>query len=239
MGDEKPTGGIEAMIEAGTIGENKMGKRLLDPDTVKQLKEMGVPKPPNVDSESWSQLQEVKVGVHTAVAHMAASGVRPKEIAVSLGLAESTVRGYLKSEKMKLEVKTLQHRMFGRDPSGRFRNLVNDATTVLEDTMRDETVKPSVRIMAADKVLDRALGKPKQHLAVESTSLIRRIYENLGGGKDEVIDVESQESREVREIGPTNADNPNTVEKIDHSENPNLSTKWSDWANKNLNAEKK
>lgn len=231
MSDEKPNEATYEEVVDGTIGKTRTGKRLLDPDTVKRMKEAGLPKPDDVSQGSWDQLQEVKVGAHTAVAHMAASGVRPKHIAEALGLSPATVTTWLKSEKMKFEVKRLQHRMFGKDPASRFRTLVNDATSTLVEAMQADDAKHSVKIMAANSILDRALGKPKQHLLVEG-SIIRKIYENLDTGKDTVIEVESQESREVEEIGP--GENPNTVEKIDHSANPNLNSRWSDWAKENL-----
>ena len=60
----------------------------------------------------------------------------------------------------------------------RFQTMIQEAGDVLENVMRDEQIKPSIRVMAADKILDRAVGKPKLFLQVEG-SLIWKVYESL------------------------------------------------------------
>lgn len=213
-------------IQRATVGESPRGKKLLDPDIVKRMKAAGLPKPDDVLADSWDQVQSVKVGIHTMVAHMAACGCQPKQIADATGLNVSTVKTYLNSEKIKFEIKKLQHQMFAKDPIRRFKGLVEEATTVLEETMHDKNAKPSVRMVAADKILDRALGKPKQFLSVEG-SLIRRIYESLDGKQPDIEGVPA----------PSNGDAASPIKEVKEvvvEQAPPPSNDWGSWLKDNL-----
>ena len=102
--------------------------------------------------------------------------------------------------------------------------------------MNDKQAKPSVRVMAADKILDRAMGKPKQFLQVEG-SMIRKIYESLDNSKP-VIDAEPVSRAESIETEAKPVENPNSTEKVDRSQNPNLvkepQDKWATWIKDNI-----
>lgn len=200
--EEKKDGGTitQEELESGTYDATARGKRLLDPDVVKRMKEAGMQRPDDVSKNSWEQVQKVKVGRHTLVAHMAAAGLQPKEIAEAAGLTPSTVKRYLASPKIQMEVKRIQHKYLGTDPMRRFRQMMGRAADVMEETMEDPAVKPSVRLMAADKILDRAVGKPKQYIQMEG-SLIRRVYEHLDSGKP-IIDVPPSDSVRTVEEAP-------------------------------------
>lgn len=207
--------------------EGAKSKRLLDADVVKRMKKAGLPKPDGVPLSNWNQVQEVRPGPHTLVAHLRACGLQPKEIATQVGLSVSTVNQYLASEKIQFEIRRLQHTYFGKDPMRRFQTMLNEAADVMEETMRDKQVKPSVRVMAADKILDRALGKPKQHLTVEG-SLIRKVYESLDdntGRKIQTTIEVSGDNPNVREVtAPVVGEkNPNEVEKP-VKDNPNVAS---------------
>lgn len=219
-------------IQRAIVGESPRGKRLLDPDVVKRMKEAGLPKPPDVLADSWNQVQHVKVGAHTMVAHMAACGCQPKQIADATGLNISTVKNYLNSEKIKFEIKKLQHQMFAKDPIRRFKGLVEEATTVLEETMHDKNAKPSVRMVAADKILDRALGKPKQFLSVEG-SLIRRIYESLDDKKPD-IEGEAVTLSGEKSMGSQTEEKITKEVKEIPSETVKSSADWGSWLKDNL-----
>lgn len=175
---EENTPNHEMPVEPVSHENEPKGKRLLDVDVVKRMKDAGLPKPPDVPHSNWNQVQDVKAGPHTLVAHLAACGLKAKEIAEQVGLSPDTVKRYLASEKIKFEIRRLQHNYFGKDPMRRFQTMIQEAGDVLETVMRDEQIKPSIRVMAADKILDRAVGKPKQFLQVEG-SLIRKVYESL------------------------------------------------------------
>jgi predicted transcriptional regulator len=234
MDEKKPETLTQDEIEAGTVGTSATGKRLLSPDIVKRMKDAGLPKPEDVKLNTWNQVQSVEPGPHTLVAHLAACGLRPAQIAEATGLAATTVKKYLDSEKIKFEVRVLQHRYFGADPQRRFKALTEEATEVTTEIMRDQNIKPSVRLMAAGNILDRSMGKPKQHFTVEG-SLIRRVYEAMDGKKVEelpIIDVPAADAPRVAEAIPT-GENPNTVEKRDEEKNPN-SGRWSGWVDQNL-----
>jgi len=221
-GPENP--GTMTYDEVASAGNAPRSKRLLDADVVARMKKAGIPKPDDVPVSNWNQVQEVQPGPHTLVAHLRACGLQPKEIALQVGLSVGTVKQYLASEKIQFEIRRLQHRYFGQDPMRRFQTMLQEAADTLEETMRDKQVKPSVRVMAADKILDRALGKPKQHLTVEG-SLIRKVYESLDSntGKKIQTTIEvSGDNPNVRDVGQADAGtgNPNEVEKPVR-ENPN------------------
>lgn len=222
---EKPGTMTYDEIAAGETPAQK-SKRLLDADVVARMKKAGLPKPDDVPKSNWNQVQEVRPGPHTLVAHLRACGLQPKEIATQVGLSVSTVNQYLASEKIQFEIRRLQHTYFGKDPMRRFQTMLQEAADVMEETMRDKQVKPSVRVMAADKILDRALGKPKQHLTVEG-SLIRKVYESLDDNTGKKIQTTIEVSgdnpnvRDVAQPGPEK--NPNEVEKPVR-ENPNAAS---------------
>lgn len=211
-------------------------KRMLPLNIVQKMKAEGLSKPDDVSELTWNQVEEVQPGPHTLVAHLAACGLRPSEIAEQTGYALTTVRQYLASEKIQLEIRALQHKYFGRDSMRRFQSLINEAADTLEDTMRDKQVKPSVRVMAADKILDRALGKPKQFLSVEG-NLIRRVYETLDStGRRVQTTVEVADNPNIKDVTHNASEsNPNVIEKR-ATPNPNAdqSSYVDDWVEKNI-----
>lgn len=232
MDEKKPEPITNEELNQATVGRTAKGKRLLDPDVVKRMREAGLPRPEEVASNSWEQVQTVREGSHTLVAHLAACGLKPGEIAEATGLNLTTVKKYLDSEKIKFEIRHLQHKYFGADPMRRFRTMVGQATDTIEEVMNNPNAKDSVRVIAADKIMDRALGRPKQFLQVEG-SLIRKIYETLDE-KKKTIDVSAIPEAQTGErvVGG------NVVEKVDRKENPNLQPEeqkdWSGWIDKNL-----
>lgn len=158
-----------------------------DKENLEKLKSM---KPAVPAEEPTIPGQKLIPGRMTLVCHFAAVGLRPKEIAASIeGMTVDEVRDHLQVEAVQKEIRALQHQYFGGDPMRRFKAMVNDAADILEDAMKDKHVKTSVRVQAADKILDRALGKPKQFLSVEG-NLIRRVYETLDGKKVDEVAIE-------------------------------------------------
>lgn len=183
----------------GKPGKPRSKKRLpilsYDKEQMEKLK--SITDESEVPATSYTGKQLIP-GRMTLVAHFAAVGQRPKEIAARTGISIDEVHTHLNTESVQREIRALQHEYFGRDPMQRFKTLINDAADILEDTMKDKHVKTSVRVQAADKILDRALGKPKQIFNLEG-NLIRRVYETLDGKKVEDVVVEPGSSN-VRDV---------------------------------------
>ena len=207
------------------VGFSKHGKRLLDPDTVKRMKDAGIPRPPEVSSLSWDQLQSLSVGRHHTIAYMAACGATQKDIADAVGMEPGSICKIVNSEKMKFEIERLQHKLFGVDAQARFRNLMPKAINTIESIMDDKRVKDSIRLSAAINLVDRAVGKPAQHLEVGG-SLIRQLFEKLDE-KHKVIDTEPVQSHSESDMEKIIEEcdlgaNPNEVERRDQEGNPNF-----------------
>lgn len=208
----------------GTAGFSKHGKRLLDPDVVKRMKDAGLPRPADVSSISWTQLQHLQVGRHHVIAYMLACGASQKSIAEAVGMEPNSICNIANSEKMKFEVSRLQHKLFGADAKKRFQGLMPKAINTIEEIMDDKKEKGSVRLSAATEIVDRSIGKAAQTINVEG-SLIRQLYEKLDD-KQKVIDTEpvsrhpDQVMEEIMEDCGL-ASNPNEVEHRDPNDNPN------------------
>lgn len=228
-----------ADLPMGDCGVSKTGKRLLDPSTVKRMKDAGIPRPPEVSSLSWTQLQHLQVGRHHTIAYMAACGAKQKDIADAVGMSESAVCNAVNSEKMKFEIARLQSNLFGQDAKKRFNNLLPKAIDTIADIMNNEQAKDSIRLTAARDLVDRAVGKPNQKIEVGG-SLIRQLYEKLDG-QSKTIDTEAvqTQTRDVMEEIFQDCDlgaNPNEVEHRDQNENPNVAfedVKIDEWVGEN------
>lgn len=75
---------------------------------------------------------------------------------------------------------------------------VLDAVQVLVDVARDKEADPNVRIKAATEILNRTVGKPKEHLLVDLSPQAKK-FKDFGEAvvvwvDDDVIDVESAEA---------------------------------------------
>lgn len=74
---------------------------------------------------------------------------------------------------------------------------VLDAVQVLVDVARDKEADPNVRIKAATEILNRTVGKPKEHLLVDLSPEARKFEafgETVVVWVDDVIDVEAAEA---------------------------------------------
>jgi hypothetical protein len=129
-----------------------------------------------------------------AVCHMAAIGFNKKEIAVSLGIPENRVGAVLSSKSAKAQIDKIQHDLFFADPQKMFRTEVPRAFRRIRKVLYGEKTKDGDVLKAADMIFDRALGKPKQEVQHE-TSSIKQLFEMLdkqSQAQSEVIEVKSK-----------------------------------------------
>jgi hypothetical protein len=109
---------------------------------------------------------------------MAAIGFNRKEIAVSLGIPEGRVTAVLSSKSAKAQIDKIQHDLFFADPQKMFRTEVPRAFRRIRKVLYGEKTKDGDVLKAADMIFDRALGKPKQEVQHE-TSSIKQLFEML------------------------------------------------------------
>lgn len=207
----------------------------LDAGTVRLMKEAGLERPKDVTVRSWSQPQDLQSPKYQTIAYLAARGMKPSEIADAIGMATDSITALLASERMQFEVKRITNKLFGRDITKRFKEILPAAVDAAEEVMNDRLAKPAVRLAAATNFMDRALGRPKQSIEVEGSGF-KELLEVLdakrksGDTSPTIIDVE--EVKVVEEV----EENPNQRVKPDRSENPNLNRPFDpdEWVKKTL-----
>lgn len=133
-----------------------------------------------------------------AVVYLAAQGKTPTQIAEATGSSTRSISTMLGEERVQFEIRRLQHRLFGKDTKAvkkRFDDMVDQAQDVIAEIVADDnpnvTIKPSLRFAAAQEILDRSMGKPKQTVEHQG-SLIKELFDRLDDPKTkEVIDISS------------------------------------------------
>lgn len=129
--------------------------------------------------EQVALLKEAPVSARVkAVCHMAAIGFNKKEIAVSLGIPENRVGAVLSSKSAKAQIDKIQHDLFFSDPQKMFRVEVPRAFRRVKKVLYGKEARDGDVLKAADMVFDRALGKPKQEVQHEASS-IKQLFEML------------------------------------------------------------
>lgn len=203
------------MIILKCMPEDK--KQKLDLDTIKAMKAQGMEKPPNVPHSNWEQKESLS-HKHNYIAYLAAKGFGTTEISNETGMSISRISTLLQSERMKFEIRAIQYKLFGKEPSKRFKEILPDAIDLAERVMKDPNVKPSLKLTAAMNFMDRALGKPKQSIEVEG-SVLRQLYDKMDGKKEDIT-VET-----VKDVEPL-TENPNKA--VEKKPNPNSDdmTQW-------------
>lgn len=145
-----------------------------------------------------------------AIIKMAILGWSPKQISEYLGLTPQRVSTILNSKSGKDQVRIGQHEMFTKNPQQMFLDILPDAVNTAKRAMKDKKTTTSVRVDAAFKFMDRALGKPLQEIKHEGNA-IRELFmaldrknrgEDESGSKENAIDAEFKEVKSDVNIDP-------------------------------------
>ena len=153
------------------MGKEKQSMKEVVAGKVKTYKE-------KVD-EQVAALKEAPISARVkAICHMAAIGFTKKEIAVSLGIPENRIGAVMGSKSAKAQIDKIQHDLFFADPQKMFRTEVPRAFRRIRKVLYGQKTKDNDVLKAADMIFDRALGKPKQEVQHE-TSSIRQLFEML------------------------------------------------------------
>lgn len=130
--------------------------------------------PPTAEPQV-SQLQRM------VTAWMSASGCPSSVIAQELGLTEYDVNISLELTSVREKIKRIKDDYWGASLTQQFDRVAPAALTYFEQVINDEVpgIKPGDKIHAAQWVLEKATGKPKQEVEVSGDFGIRRLFAEL------------------------------------------------------------
>lgn len=102
---------------------------------------------------------------------MAACNFSPEIISKRTNMTFHRVRCLLDEPIVQKAIEAIRLDVYGENMDRKFKSLVPKAIKLIEDVMENESNNPGLRVEAASKIMDRALGKPKQEVNLESNSL--------------------------------------------------------------------
>ena len=102
---------------------------------------------------------------HLVMIYMKAEGQTNKEIADKMGVTAVCVANVLKQPWARKQLADIIHKNGGNEVATLFKSAAAEAAEVLIEEMKNVDSRPSDRISAADKVLDRVFGKASQPIA--------------------------------------------------------------------------
>lgn len=125
------------------------------------------------------------------ICYLKAIGFKNKDIAASLSAPIGEVYRVLKSHSAQDEIERIQHEIFVTEPAKMFETILPQAVKIAVNAMMNKKTKTSVRVDAAFKFMDRALGKPTQHIEHEH-NLVKELITKLDqeNQNSETIDAE-------------------------------------------------
>ena len=137
------------------------------------------------------------------ICYLKAIGFKNKDIAASIGGSISEVLRVLKSKSAQQEIDRIQQEIFVTEPAKMFESILPQAVRIAVNAMMSRKTKTSVRVDAAFKFMDRALGKPNQQVEVSHNLLKDLIQKMDNGPQDTAIEadfnlVDTQEGKEKK-----------------------------------------
>lgn len=154
-------------MEAENLPEEK---KVYTSQEILSLRRAGAPKPSDITWTEWKAPTQLN-STHELVAYMTATGQSRATIADVAGISPEAVSRLLGCERTKFRIKELQFQIFGKDPHKRFESILSTAIQTVSDILEDPKIKPAVKLQAAQTVLDRVMGKPKQSIEVKDVTL--------------------------------------------------------------------
>lgn len=112
------------------------------------------------------------------ICYLKAIGFRNKDIKNTLNCSLAEVYKTLKSESAQEEIERIQREIFVTEPAKMFEAILPEAVKVAVSAMMSKKVNTSIRVDAAFKFMDRALGKPSQQVEV-SHNLIKDLIQKM------------------------------------------------------------
>lgn len=131
-----------------------------------------------VSAKDQAMLPFTSDHVMRGVIHLAALSIPSPVIGRSLNIPVRRVNSILSSESVIREVERIQVEHYKRDADQMFKRLVPTAVQNIFDLMVKKSSKESTRLSAAQYIVDRALGKPKETIE-QKTDMIAEVFSSL------------------------------------------------------------
>lgn len=118
------------------------------------------------------------------ICYLKAIGFKNKDIKNTLNCTLHEINKVLKSESAQEEIERIQREIFVSEPAKMFEAILPEAIKVAVNAMMSKKVNTSVRVDAAFKFMDRALGKPTQTVE-HKTNLVKELITKLNNDREE------------------------------------------------------
>lgn len=144
------------------------------------------------------------------ICYLKAIGFKNKDIAASIAGTSDEVYRVLKSQSAQQEIDRIQQEIFVAQPAKMFESILPQAVRIAVNAMMSRKTKTSVRVDAAFKFMDRALGKPSQQVEVSHNllkDLIQKMdHDQVGSGPEkptieadfDLLDTETDKTKETK-----------------------------------------
>lgn len=108
---------------------------------------------------------------HSMIVQMAAAGMLTKDIAVEVKLSQQRVGQVLAEPAIKKRIAEAQEKYWGKAIRKRMESVAKKALDQIEMLIDDPTAKCSTRLAASTYIVDQAVGKAQQNVAIQTTVL--------------------------------------------------------------------
>lgn len=105
------------------------------------------------------------------IVQMAAAGLPTRHISKQVRMGEKYVAALINQHGMRKRITQAQERFWGRGLRKRMEFMAHKALDQIESLMNDPEVKCSTRLSASTYIVDQAVGRAQQTVAVATTSL--------------------------------------------------------------------
>jgi len=147
-----------------------------------------------------------------SVVHLAAFGVSVRQIGKSLGIPQTKVKLILKSITVQNEIYRIQEELYERDTKRMFMRMLPEAAAITYKMMKSKKTKDMTKLAAANMIMDRAIGKPTQHV-VEEKSELKEVFAKLNERVQNKEDRLNQAETVIETTGTKVEDKPKEPEK--------------------------
>jgi hypothetical protein len=112
------------------------------------------------------------------ICYLKAIGFKHKDIKATINCSYSEIKKVIESQSGQEEIERIQREIFVNEPAKMFETILPEAIKVAVNAMMSKKVNTSIRVDAAFKFMDRALGKPSQTVE-HKTSLVRELITKI------------------------------------------------------------